>query len=331
LKFDEKDLNEKNFLIRNNVNKSEKDIEKFKTENNNLIQQINELNEKNKEYMLEIMEHKNMIEMMNNNISQSEVSLRNKDAVIDQLRNQIKEMNNEIDEKMNDLQIYEDNNKREIDDYISKIEELLQEKNALEIQNSELTKNLSAANDTLKEYNDLVTNKFKEIENELLKEQQNNIKIEKKYKDKITSLKMKFNNLQQNNILKGNKKHLLSNLTGSNFNINNTQIYDNNIYRNNRKIANLTNLDNYMNQTMFNLETNRGYNPFTDVNLTQPNILKTSVNTLYNKNIYPLTQHNSFNKNIDDDSHLKQKELIKEFKLLLKRMDEKLKEENNNI
>ena len=283
--------------------------------------------------MLEIMEHKNMIEMMNNNIAQNEVSLRNKDAVIDQLRNQIKEMNNEIDEKMNDLQIYEDNNKREIDDYNNKIEELLQEKNVLEAQNSELAKNLSAANDTLKEYNDLVKNKYKQVENELLKEQQNNIKLEKKYKDRIYSLKMKFNNLQQeNNKLRGkNKKLLNTNLIGSNFNINNTQILDNNIYRNKRKIADLTNLDNHMNQTMFNLDMNKGYNPFTDVNLTQPNILKASVNTFNNKNIYPLTHNNSFNKNIDDESHLKQKEMIKEFKLLLNRMDEKLKEGNNKI
>lgn len=242
-------------------------------------------------------------------------------------------MNTEIDEKMNDLQIYEDNNKREIDDYNNKIEELLQEKNVLEAQNSELAKNLSAANDTLKEYNDLVKNKYKQVENELLKEQQNNIKMEKKYKDKIYSLKMKFNNLQQeNNKLRGkNKKLLNTNLIGSNFNINNTQILDNNIYRNKRKIADLTNLDNHMNQTMFNLDMNKGYNPFTDVNLTQPNILKASVNTFNNKNIYPLTHNNSFNKNIDDESHLKQKEMIKEFKLLLNRMDEKLKEGNNKI
>jgi chromosome segregation ATPase len=278
------------------------------------------------------MEHKNMIEMMNNNIAQNEVSLRNKDAVIEQLRNQIKEMNTEIDEKMNDIQIYEDNNKREIDDYNNKIEELLQEKNVLEAQNNELTKNLSAANNTLKEYNDIIMNKYKDVENELLKEQQNNKKMEKKYKDKIFSLKMKFNNLQQeNNKLKGNKKRLHSNLTGSNFNINKTQIFDDNIYRNNRKIADLTNLDNHLNQTMFNLDINRGYNPFMDVNLTQPNILKASVNTLKNRNIYPLTYNNSFNKNIDDDSNLKQKEMIKEFKLLLNRMDEKLKEGNNKI
>jgi chromosome segregation ATPase len=273
-----------------------------------------------------------MIEMMNNNIAQNEVSLRNKDAVIEQLHNQIKEMNTEIDEKMNDIQIYEDNNKREIDDYNNKIEELLQEKNVLEVQNNELTKNLSAANNTLKEYNDIVMNKYKDVENELLKEQQNNKKMEKKYKDKIYSLKMKFNNLQQeNNKLKGNNKRLHSKLTGSNFNINKTQILDNNIYRNNRKIADLTNLDNHLNQTMFNLGINRGYNPFTDVNLTQPNILKASVNTLYNRNIDALTYNNSFNKNIDDDSNLKQKEMIKEFKLLLNRMDEKLKEENNKI
>lgn len=51
------------------------------------------------------MEYKHNIEMMNNDITQSELALKNKDSVIEQLRSQINEMNSEIDEKMKDLQI----------------------------------------------------------------------------------------------------------------------------------------------------------------------------------------------------------------------------------
>ena len=85
------------------------------------------------------MENKHNLEMMKNDLIQRELALKNKDSIIEQLHSQINEINSEINEKMNDLQIYEEINQRESDDYNNKIQELTQEKNFLEMQNNELS------------------------------------------------------------------------------------------------------------------------------------------------------------------------------------------------
>ena len=59
-------------------------------------------------------------------------------------------MNNEIEERMNDLQIYEENNQIGIQEYNDKIQELIEEKKILESRNEELSDNLLQANNTLK-------------------------------------------------------------------------------------------------------------------------------------------------------------------------------------
>ena len=60
------------------------------------------------------MELRHNIEMYQNEIAQNSFNIKNKDSVIEQLRNQINEMNAEIEERMNDLKIYEENNQNEI-------------------------------------------------------------------------------------------------------------------------------------------------------------------------------------------------------------------------
>ena len=95
--------------------------------------------QKNKNCILELMENKHNLEMMKNDLIQRELALKNKDSIIEQLHSQINEINSEINEKMNDLQIYEEINQREFDDYNNKIQELTQEKNFLEMQNNELS------------------------------------------------------------------------------------------------------------------------------------------------------------------------------------------------
>ena len=67
------------------------------------------------------MANKHNLEMMKNDFIQREFALKNIDSIIEQLPNQINEINSEINEKMNDLQIYEEINQREFDDYNNKI------------------------------------------------------------------------------------------------------------------------------------------------------------------------------------------------------------------
>ena len=113
------------------------------------------------------MELKHNIEMYHNDVTQSNLAIKNKDSVIEQLRNQINEMNEEIEERMNDLKIYEENNQMRIQEYNDKIQELIEEKKYLEIQNAELSENLMKANNTLKEYNDVIINKYQNMEDDL--------------------------------------------------------------------------------------------------------------------------------------------------------------------
>ena len=303
----------------------------MKKENANLTKQITELNQKIKENILEIMEYKHNIEMMNNDITQSELALKNKDSVIEQLRSQINEMNSEIDEKMKDLQIFEENNQREIDDYNNKIEELLQEKSILEAQNNELSQNLLAANDTLNEYNDIIINKYKLMENELQKEQQNRINMEEKYKDKIQSLKMKNNNLQQENSKLKNKKNFQKFFTTNNLNSSKGFINTRNFVNYESNYNDLTNVDNYMNRTMFNIkniDSNNDFNgnlPINEIKVNRQSIMKNTISSYKNnKSKFKRNNNNKDKKNIFDKSQVKQKHMINEFKTLLNKIDEKL-------
>jgi predicted RNase H-like nuclease (RuvC/YqgF family) len=337
LNFMERELNEKDLQIKNNLTKTDNNILKFKTENNSLIQQINDLNQKNKDYILEIMELKHNIEMINNDMTQSELALKNKDSVIEQLRNQINEMNSEIDEKMNDLQVYEENKQKERDDYNNKIEELLQIKDSLEKENNELSHSLAEANETLKEYNDVIINKYKFMEEELYKEQQARNNMEQKYKEKIQSLKIKYNNLQQENnkfkdMIFKNKKDLPHNFqrfyttntlnNRSNYNV---KTNNNNNIRNKINIRDLVDVDSHINRTMFDMNTGLNKDLYLDKNPSNTFIQpEPYVNTFnpYNKGTF-MRINNSKN-DILENSLSSQNKIINEFKSLLNKIDEKL-------
>ena len=339
----EKELNEKNLQIKNDLNKSDNDIQKFKKENNTLIQQINQLNEKNKNYIFEIMEHKHNMEMLNNLIAQNEIELKNKDLVIEQLGNQINEMNAEIDERINDFQIHEENNQKEIMDYSNKIKELLKEKNMLEMQNEELSKNLAVANDTLKEYNDLIMNKYKNIEKELINEQEDKNNIIEEYNAKIQKIKIKYINLKKENnklkeIIYKVKKDKITNNILTNNNISKSQynsiISYGNFLRNKLNTEELTNVDNHMNKTMFdiNYDINEAINGNPKINrkniYMKENIFNKNLNSGINKvnlneNENYIIQSDRFSNSLN-----KNDEMIKEFKDFLKKMDEKIEKSN---
>ena len=336
-------MNEKNLKLKNDINKSNNNIQKFKKENNTLIQQIKQLNEKNNNYIYEIMEHKHNMEMLNNLIAQNEIELKNKDSVIEQLGNQINEINAEIDERMNDFQIHEENNQKEIMDYSNKIKELLKEKNILEMQNEELSKNLAAANDTLKEYNDLIMNKYKNIEKELISEQEDKNKIIEKCNAKIQKIKIKYINLKKENnklkeiIYKVNKDKFNNNILTNN-NISKSQynsiISNDNFLRNRLNKEDLTNVDNHMNKTMFdiNYDINEAINGNSIINRNNNYMKENIFNNTLNSGINKINLNENKNYIIQRDrfsnSLNKNNEMIKEFKDFLKKMDEKIEKSN---
>ena len=345
----EKELNDKDMQIKNIMVKNDNNLKKLKNENNSLIQKINEYSQKNKNCILELMENKHNIEMMKNDLTQRELALKNKDSIIEQLHNQINEMNSEINEKMNDLQIYEENNQREFDDYNNKIQELIQEKNFLEMQNNELSQSLANANNTLREYNDVIINKYKVLEDELYKEKQNNVNLQQKYKDKIETLKIKYNNLkQENNKLKEINSQEINEKPINYNNINkknNTKKYYNTNYNKNidfikqKDIRDLIDVDNHINKTMFNIKSDfgrpankiRNYNKYEnnyikDNNLTQQDIMRNTTSSYYDPNNkkMKISYTNTNIRNDIDESQKKQKSIINDFKSLLKKMDEKI-------
>ena len=344
----EKELNDKDMQIKNIMVKNDNNLKKLKNENNSLIQKINEYSQKNKNCILELMENKHNIEMMKNDLTQRELALKNKDSIIEQLHNQINEMNSEINEKMNDLQIYEENNQREFDDYNNKIQELIQEKNFLEMQNNELSQNLANANNTLREYNDVIINKYKVLEDELYKEKQNNLNLQQKYKDKIETLKIKYNNLkQENNKLKEINSQEINDkpINYNNLNKKNNKKYYNTNYNKNidfikqKDIRDLIDVDNHINRTMFNIKSDfgrptnkiRNYNKYEnnyikDNNLTQQDIMRNTTSSYYDPNNkkMKISYTNTNIRNDIDESQKKQKSIINDFKSLLKKMDEKI-------
>ena len=344
IKLTENELNEKDIIIKDNIKRSDNNILKCKNENNSLIQQINELKQQNKQCLLEIMSHKHNLEMMSNEMAQNEITIKNKDSIIEQLRNQINEMNLEIDERMNDLQIYEENSQKEIDEYNNKIQELIREKTTLEINNNELSQNLNRANDTLKEYNDIVVNKYKNLEDELYKEKQNKITMEQKYKNKIESMKLKNNSLlKENNMLKDiiNNQPLKKNFKGNihkhggSNNLNNNKKYDVKVkdyitFRNKINIKDLTDIDSHINRTMFNFnyKPNKEYNTMKNnriYNLAQSsNFMNNTINSYKNKKNVNKFSDSNIKNNILNDSQIKQINMINEFKTLLNQIDEKL-------
>ena len=253
-------------------------------------------------------------------------------------------MNLEIDGRINDLQIYEENSQKEIDEYNNKIQELIREKTTLEINNNELSQNLNRANDTLKEYNDIVINKYKNLEDELYKEKQNKITMEQKYKDRIESMKLKNNSLlKENNMLKDiiNNQPLKKNFKGNihkhggSNNLNNNKKYDVKVkdyitFRNKINIKDLTDIDSHINRTMFNFnyKPNKEYNTMKNnriYNLAQSsNFMNNTINSYKNKKNVNKFSDSNIKNNILNDSQIKQINMINEFKTLLNQIDEKL-------
>ena len=214
------------------------------------------------------------------------------------------ELNDLLIQSEEDLKLFEENKQQEFNEYSEQIEILIQEKNVLKVQNMELTENLSLANENMKQLNELISDKYADVEAELLRQTNNKENLEKKYKDIFKHMKNKQNLLnQENNKLKeiiNNQEGQLENLEDNNDNINNL----NNI--------------NFQSPLMNNMNS-------TNVNNNLINI---------NENAKPIFRNNNLDNNTNlnynnsssyiDTKEERQKRTLNNFKMLLDKMDEKI-------
>ena len=293
------------------IEQKESEINEIKDENNNLNNEVNELRNNKNQRDIEVINYKHNVEMLTNELNQNKISIQNKNSIIEQLNFQIDEMSHEIEARENDIQNFEIDKQKELQDYHNDIEQLIQEKNILEAQNVELTENLKIANENLKQYNDLISEKYSDMEQEYNNQMIINSNIDKKYKNILKKMK--------------NKQTVLSN--------ENNQLKE---IINNQEIAN----QNQLNQTMFNIQPNLGINSV----LNDNNPLKNDYSINFGNNNILRGVNNSFNMNncihelfptikkVYKENENGQLKTLEEFKSLLRKMDEKLESPlvNNN-
>ena len=315
--------------LKSRINKLEDQISLMKQENNNLSNKISESKEKVNEYDSEIINHKNNINRLNNELNQANLSVKNKDALIEQLKNQIDELNDLIAQSEEDLKLFEENKQQEFKEYSNQIENLIQEQNILRAQNLELTENLSLANENMKQLNELISDKYADVEAELLKQTSNKENLEKKYKDIFKHMKNKQNLLNQEN----NKLKEI---------INNQESAFENFGQNEIKMNNIQNLNLYKkingenSDSKLNFETPIGTNRSTKNN--KNNLINIDENIEQTFGNYNVSMNNSgnnvnYNKNFNydinassyiDTKEARQKRTLNNFKMLLDKMDEKI-------
>ena len=314
--------------LKQRINKLEDQISLMKRENNNLLNQISESKEKMNEYDSDIVNQKNTINRLNNEINQVNLSLKNKDALIEQLKNQIEELNDLIAQSEEDLKLFEENKQQDFQEYSNQIEILIQEKNMLRVQNMELTENLSLANENMKQLNELISQKYADVEAELFRQTNKKENLEKKYKDIFKQMKNKQNLLnEENNKL---KEMINKNQEGSFENYGENEVKMNNIQNLNlyKKINGDDNNNNLNFETPIvtnrSLSSKNNNNNFININ---ENIEQTFGNN--NSNMNNMNYTNNFNYDINSNSYIdakeaRQKRTLNNFKMLLDKMDEKI-------
>ena len=178
-------------------------------------------------------------------------------------------------------------------------------------------------NENLKQLNDLVVDKYSNMEDELYKQRTQKKNMEKKYKGMIKHIKSKEKGMiKENNQL----KEILNNQDNSN-KLQNLALYKNTVGLNNNNI----NDNNQLNRTMFNIPVNNNIlndnnNSMVVDSNNQRNILNNTLNFANNQRINNNVQ---MMPKIEDPNDDNQKRTLEEFKQLLKRMDEKLDITNN--
>ena len=207
-----------------------------------------------------------------NEIEKNHLDIQNKNSIIELLQTELNEINKEIEQKMINIKNFETVTKNNIN-------KLIRNEKLLKLQNNELSRNLSKANETLKQYNQYYNEKFETNED---------------YKNKICILNAKYYKLLneyiklknalnfQNKLGEGKNKIIIKKI------INKSVLCDrNNQYRNyNRSDSNFNRLhknNSYMEFSHNNIiedkekdNKNKTYNKFKELPTSIKNKLENS-------------------------------------------------------
>lgn len=175
------------------------DFTKLKQDNESLLTTLNQKNENVYDLEAKIETLNKNIDTLVNEAKENQLSLDNKNTIIEQFKNQNEELQKEIADRDNELEILEQTRQNDANTYNAKIEQVLKEKNDLENIKAELTDNLSQANQKIKQMNAFMTDKFNSLMQSLQSETAKNENLEKKYKSLIKSLKVKHKSLNEEN------------------------------------------------------------------------------------------------------------------------------------
>lgn len=300
-------LNQLEHNANQRININENDIILVKDNANSLLIQSNEKNEQISSLEIAIMNHRQEIEMLINEIKETTSQCENKDIIIDQMRNQNDQLYKELSARENEMIEYDKLKQKEINDYSTQLTDLIREKNHIETERAELVDNLTQANAQLRKMNDLITDKYSPLENSLYKQIMKTENMEKKYKSIIKELKMNEKSFRKENKsirellqTKGDYAHNQSQGQGPFA----TQIKG-----------------DIKNTSLYYYNTNKSLTG----NNTSRNIDHSMSVANYNYNTYG-SNMNIVNSSKIEDYHIEdgQKKTLDEFKQLLNKIDEKL-------
>lgn len=321
----ENDFEQKNLF-------NEECIRNLKEEKESLISELEVKDGKINEEEYEITKLNNDLNLLKEEIKRKDENLRTKDLNNDKLRNQIELLENSIREKENEYDAVNQDNQREFSEKNIAINQLVQDKNLLLQEKTDLENSLTMATNKIVELNEMIQNKFGYLENEKFRENEKNEIEKKKLLGMIKQLQFKEKTLtEENEKLKEvlDKKETerqqmemtyqneLNNISLYN-NFNNSQLLNNtgNNFINN-SMANLGN-SNVNNNMMNNMNNNNNY-----VNHSMANFGSNSLS----QQIMPPTMTGY---KFDDSREEGQKRTLDEFKKLLAKIDEKLDSNSKN-
>lgn len=280
------------------------DFTKLKQDNESLINTLNQKNENVYDLEAKIETLNKNIDTLVNEAKENQLSLDNKNTIIEQLKNQNEELQKEIADRDNELEILEQTRQNDANTYNAKIEQVLKEKNDLENIKAELTDNLSQANQKIKQMNAFMTDKFNSLIQSLQSETAKNENLEKKYKSLIKSLKVKHKSLNEEN------KQLKEVINQKDIEKEHMEYQ----YQNEIK-----------NMSLYNTINNNS------VMIPNNNVVNNSMAVGYNGNNYGIGNANSSYYGVgnlsyrgEDHDEEGQKKTLEEFKRLLNTIDEKL-------
>ena len=280
------------------------DFTKLKQDNESLLTTLNQKNENVYDLEAKIETLNKNIDTLVNEAKENQLSLDNKNTIIEQLKNQNEELQKEIADRDNELEILEQTRQNDANTYNAKIEQVLKEKNDLENIKAELTDNLSQANQKIKQMNAFMTDKFNSLMQSLQSEAAKNENLEKKYKSLIKSLKVKHKSLNEEN------KQLKEVINQKDIEKEHMEYQ----YQNEIK-----------NMSLYNTINNNS------VMIPNNNVVNNSMAVGYNGNNYGIGNANSSYYGVgnlsyrgEDHDEEGQKKTLEEFKRLLNTIDEKL-------